>query len=43
MSLSDWIILLVVALWAIVGVVIARRRRKKGRGCCGDCSNCDGC
>lgn len=43
MRVYDWLILGVVILWAVIGVAIAYRKRKKGHGCSGNCADCNGC
>lgn len=43
MKLLDWILLLAV-LGTAAGLVIGMiKNRKKGKGCCGDCSKCSSC
>ena len=39
MSNMEWIILGVIALWAVIAVVWQVRRRRAGKCCCG-CSGC---
>ncbi len=39
MSDMEWIILGVIALWAVIAVVWQVRRRRAGKCCCG-CSGC---
>lgn len=42
MTLVDWLLLAAVAA-AIAGAVLLMRRSKtKGHGCCGNCSQCSG-
>ncbi|MCQ2449150.1 MAG: FeoB-associated Cys-rich membrane protein [Clostridia bacterium] len=43
MNPLDYVILGLVAV-ALVGAFLwARRRKKQGKGCCGNCGQCSGC
>ena len=42
MSPLDIVILVVTVGAAVFGIVMTVRRKKQGKGCCGDCSACGG-
>ncbi len=39
----DFVVLVMIAAAFVLAVLWARRRKKQGRGCCGDCGHCGGC
>ncbi len=43
MSPLDIVILVVAVGAAVFGIVVTVRRKRRGKGCCGDCSRCSGC
>ena len=44
MNTADYVIIAIVAASLIWAAVVIVRKRKKGKTCCGDCSNCNsGC
>ena len=43
MSPLDVVILVVAIGAAVFGIIVTVRRKKQGKGCCGDCSRCSGC
>ena len=43
MSPLDIVILAAAIAAAVGGIVLTVRRKKQGKGCCGDCSRCGGC
>ncbi len=43
MNAWDFLILALVAGAVLGSVLTLRRRKKAGRGCCGDCGSCPGC
>ena len=42
MGLADYIIIAIVAILVGAAVYFAIRHKKRGSGCCGDCSKCAG-
>lgn len=40
MAILDYVVLLGIGLLAVGAIVWMRRRKKKGKGCCGSCSGC---
>ena len=42
MGIADYIIIAIVAILAGAAVYFAIRHKKRGGGCCGDCSKCVG-
>lgn len=42
MNGADILVIILVAALVAAAVVILIRNRRKGRGCCGDCSKCSG-
>ncbi len=43
MSPLDIVILVVAIGCALFGITVTVLRKKKGKGCCGDCRTCGGC
>ncbi len=43
MNLADLLLIVALVLVVILAVFFSVRRKKQGKGCCGDCEACRGC
>ncbi|MBQ9937690.1 MAG: FeoB-associated Cys-rich membrane protein [Oscillospiraceae bacterium] len=40
MKISDYIVIAVLVLWAVIAVIYIRKSKKSGKGCASGCEGC---